>query len=338
VSTLQLPETDTKVARRGRGLVIAGAVLLTVSILGGILGSFLTIGQFDGSELNDVAIDGATNPAVPGKLSFRVLEPLHSDGPVDDVRVGVAVDYSTLPVPECTMQDSDGGAITLSAPSAEEQLLSDNSGDMKILGSTLLQPGSYEAICTTAGEPSASDATFTVGRVFGFSDLRGAFSPVLWFLAIGLVAALMFVLGLILLIVGLVRRSKAKRAAPPASFGPGYGPSGHPPAGYPPAGYPPSGYPPAGVPPAGGYPPPSGYPAPGGYPAPPVAPPWPGPHAPGPPGSQPPAPDPRTAPPAPPGYTQPAPPSPAPPSPEEPSAPLEEPTHSGWSVPPSKKQ
>lgn len=321
MSTLQLP--DAGVPRRGRGLVISGAVLLTVSILGGILGSVLTIGQFDGSELNDVAIDGAANPAVPGKLNFRVLRPLHSDGAVEDIRVGVAVDYSTLPVPDCTLQDSEGTPITLSAPSPEERLLSDESGDQKILGSALLQPGSYEAVCSAPGEPSTSDATFTVGRVFGFSDFRGAFAPVLWFLAIGLVAALMFVVGLILLIIGLVRRSKAKRSAGPTPFDAGPGGYGQPSpyGGYPQPGPQPGGH---GQPQPGGYPPTS-------YP-PPVAPPWPAPHAPGQPGSQPTEP----SPPSPPVYTPPV----AEPGPAEqpPAAPDGPPSSSGWTIPPSKKQ
>ena len=328
-------------------MIITGAILVSVSVIGGIFGSVLTVGQFDGAEFNDVVIDGATNPAVPGKLSFRVAEPLQQNGPVEDVRVGVAVDYASLPVPDCTMQDTEGEAITLSAPAAEEQLLNDDTGNLKVLGSAPLQPGDYEAICTVAGEPSGSEATFTVGRVFGFSDLRGVFAPILWFLAVGAIATVIFIVGLILLIVGLVRRSKGRKQPPPqfpggpGQFGgpggyggPGqFGGSGQPgpyaqPGPYGQAVQP--GQPQQfGPPGASGQPGPSGQPAPYGQPGqyppavPPPAtpPPWPGPHAPGSPEGQ--------APPAPPS----PPTGPVGPTPDGSS----EQAPSGWTIPPSKR-
>ncbi|MBB3754010.1 hypothetical protein FHT44_006532 [Mycolicibacterium sp. BK634] len=65
-------------------------------------------------------------------------------------------------------------------------------------------------------------------------------------------------IGVLLLVLGLRERSKARRAQPPPPPGypayPPYPPPGYPPQGYPPPGYPPQGYPPPGYPPPG-YPP-----------------------------------------------------------------------------------
>ncbi|MHB1137770.1 MAG: hypothetical protein ACYC2O_02365 [Microthrixaceae bacterium] len=293
----------------GRGLVIAGAILLTISIIGGLVGTALTVGRFESSGLNDVAIDGARYPQVPGRLAFRVLEPLGSDGDVEDVRVGIAVDYEALPLPVCTMEQEDGEEITLRSPAAEEQLLSDDSGDLRVLGTAMLPPGRYVATCGAEGDTAGAGDVFTVGRVFGFSDLGGVLAPILWFFVVGAIATVTFVLGGILLIVGLVRRSRARKQSPmPTAYPPAGGQPGYP--GYP--GYPPQGYPPQ-----------------AGYPRPPSSLPWPGPHAPGPPGGPPPAPP--TPPPAPP---------PAPPAPPTapPGGPGSDPAPSGWTVPPTKKQ
>ena len=115
-------------------------------------------------------------------------------------------------------------------------------------------------------------------------------SRVLGGLAIGAVLGL---IGLILMIVTIVRRSKAKKRAAASGFG---GPGGYPAAA------------PGGYPPAPGMAPP----APGGYPpAPGMAPPAPAdPYAPPPPVSEPPA---WSPPPAPPAPSQTPPPPPPPP-------------------------
>ncbi|BBX06813.1 hypothetical protein [Mycolicibacterium aichiense] len=72
-----------------------------------------------------------------------------------------------------------------------------------------------------------------------------------------LIGELMFTLlipavGVLLLVLGLRDRSKARRTQPP--YPAGYPPPGYPPPGYPPPGYAPPSYPPPGYPPPG-YPP-----------------------------------------------------------------------------------
>ena len=292
----------------GRKLILSGAILMGLSVLLGLVGTKLTLGQLSTAQLTrEVVINGSPNPKVPGKLSFEVSEPLQETSAQDaEMHVGIAVAYEQLPAPVCTMTNESGAEVPLSSSGSGEALLGDSSGKFTVMGSAMLAPGQYEAICTLDEEPSSSSASFTVGRVFGMDDLSGTFAPFLWFLAVGFICGLMFLVGLILMIVGLVKRSKAKK------HGSGVSPAGI--SGSAPA---------AGVPAVGAY---SDLPA---AREPPPA--WPGPHAPGPPQTAPGAPPtgPPTAPPTGPSSEPPA----APPSgpPAAPGAPP-----SGWTVPPSK--
>jgi hypothetical protein len=292
----------------GRKLILSGAILIGLSVLLGLVGTKLTLGQFSAAQLTrEVVINGSSNPKVPGKLSFEVAEPLQESSAQDaEMHVGIAVEYEQLPAPVCTMTNESGAAVPLKSSGSGEALLGDNSGKFTVMGSAVLAPGQYEAICTLDEEPSSSSASFTVGRVFGMDDLSGTFAPFLWFLAVGFICGLMFLVGLILMIVGLVKRSKAKKQ------GSGLSPAGV--SGSAAA---------AGVPAVGAY---SDLPA---AREPPPA--WPGPHAPGPPQAAPGAPP--SGPPSGPSAEPSSEPPGAPPS-GPPAAPGEPP--SGWTVPPSK--
>ncbi|MEX0769077.1 MAG: hypothetical protein WD029_11465 [Microthrixaceae bacterium] len=312
----------------GRKLILSGAILLSLSVLLGMVGAQLTLGQFNASQFSrNVVINGAQNPKVPGKLSFEVAEPLQTTSAEDaQLHVGVAADFSGEQ-PDCKMTTADGDAVKLEVPVSGEALIGDTTGNFVVLGQAFLAPGEYEALCTVEGEPTTSSASFTVGRVFGLSDLSGSFAPLLWFLAVGLVCGLMFLLGLILLIVGLVKRSKAIKAGSSTQPGVSSGPQTGSPASQ------------------GEYAqvPPARQPVQA----------WPGPHAPGPPEAAPSQPVPPTGPPS-----QPAPPQPAPSSgpltgpptgaptgppgaaptgpPAPPGPPPTPPSPPGWTVPPSK--
>lgn len=102
--------------------------------------------------------------------------------------------------------------------------------------------GAYTIEATTVGEPTrAGSQTVAVGRpLFDVSDVGG----ILGSIALG---AISFLVGLVILIVTIVRRGRARRRLQPAMA-----PYGGPPYGGPPYGGPPS-YPPA----PGGAPPPA---------------------------------------------------------------------------------
>jgi hypothetical protein len=113
-------------------------------------------------------------------------------------------------------------------------------------------------------------------------------SVLVWFGVAALGGAVLLA-GIILLIIGVTRRGRAKRAAyaawgppggawyqvnPPQQWGPPGGAPAYPPSGYPQPQYPPPGYGPPGSPPVGYPPPPPAYPPPPAPPAPaPAAPP-----------------------------------------------------------------
>jgi hypothetical protein len=278
------------VPRRGKGLIIAGSVLLALSILGGVVGSALTLGRIDFTAFDrDVVIQGPRSVLVPGRIPFSVDEPL--PGTEADMTVGVATTSAAFPQPACTVSAASGGPVRLSTSSFDNTLVNDVDARYTVIASARLSPGDYVAECRSPGEPSAATGAgeFTVGRTLG-SDEVGAFvGPFLGFFGVLGVSGMLFVLGLILLIVGLVMRSRSGRPPtvpyggqpgwgqpgqawnqptqswgqpsplPPAPPGPWTGPTGPPRPPTAPTG-PPTGPPPAG-PPTG---PDSGWPTPPG--------------------------------------------------------------------------
>ncbi|MFN7151516.1 MAG: hypothetical protein ACK4V6_18810, partial [Microthrixaceae bacterium] len=222
-------------SRRGRGLVIAGMVLLLVSFLGGVIGTAVFGARADFGDLQrDVSIDGPADRLVPGRIPFEVLERLDAESG-GEMTVAIAVSSTTSSQLECSFEDADGADTGWSDSAFDEALLNTRYSDYDVLGTARLGPGSYEAVCEVAGEPSeSSGVSFTVGRTFGVQDATDVLGPVLGILAVVVIAGLMFVVGLVLLIVGLVQRSRARKTPPAGPY---------PPGGYPAGPYLPGGYP-----------------------------------------------------------------------------------------------
>ncbi|MEZ5141256.1 MAG: hypothetical protein R2726_01875 [Acidimicrobiales bacterium] len=183
--------------------------------------------------------------------------------------------------PTVTVRNPSGDDVTVSSSGCDANSSQATSTSFKIIGSfTASTPGAY---------------TLQVGSVSGAGTSEVVAGPpfttlatkiAVWFGLAFVVGGLLALVGLIVMIVGLVRRSRARRAllgpppgawggpgpggpggpgggwgAPPggAPTGPPSGPSGAPPSG--PYGTPPSG--PSGAPPSGPYgtPPPSSPPS-----------------------------------------------------------------------------
>ena len=295
--------------RRGRGLIIAGISLLCVSVAGGTLGFTILGGNLATSinDFSDVAVDGSSDRLIPGEISFEVLEPLDGDDP--EMSVGIAVDSDRAEPPSCELADADGDEIVTTVPRSGDELL-DRTGQLSgfdVVALARLGPGSYTASCGADGaEPSAS-GSFAVGRVITIDDVSGMVGTVFGLLGVVAVAGLLFLVGLVLLIVGLVQRSRSNRTPGPPEGGQPWAPHGaappgawpgQPPGAWP--GQPPGAWP--GQPPGGSWGPSQGPPGPGSAPP-----------------------------------TVPGPPS-APPAPSPPSPPAEESEGSvgGWTIPPSK--
>ena len=205
------PQVAPEPSVRGRGLVIAGSLMMVLSVVGGIavfglLGSRIGFEEF----MRDVVIVGDSVQPIPGSIDFTVEPPLR--GGSSSMAVGVAVDDATVGTPECTMRTELGEPVVLTRSPFDSTLLNGGS-DYLVVSSARLDPGDYTAECSWPGEPSQSPMTarFTVGRTLDGDDLGQIFGPVLGMLAVSGVAALVFLVGLILLIVGLVKRSRSRR-------------------------------------------------------------------------------------------------------------------------------
>ncbi len=210
--------------------MIAGAVLLAVSVLAGLGGTVFAASRFDvGQFERDVVVEGPETALLPGELRFRITEPLSTGRPAD-MTVGVGVsDLSVTPL-ECRLADGSGAAVPLRLAAAGTELLRPPPDSYTVTEQAELGPGEYVLTCGVEGEPSVGrGANFTVGRVLGTDDALGLVVPTLVFLGAIAVGVVAFLVGLVLLVVGLVRARRARSDGPP----PGRSP---PPAtGWPPA-------------------------------------------------------------------------------------------------------
>ena len=251
----------------GLVLTILGFVMAVVSVAGALRGPSLVV-----PGTTTVHLDPGTKAIYEETFSFSGITPsdVTITGPKGDVRVRAVGGSQTITVNGTSYR-------------ARAEFDVDKSGDYRI---------------EITGVPPTE---VILGDLVTDTFKRAA--P--W-LILGFVAGIAMVVGFIVLIVGLVRRSRAKRPPTPPRYGYG-GPGGYPPG----PGYPAPGY---GAPP--GYGPQPGYGAPPGYGPQPGYPPQPGsgwggpatgaPSSPGPTWGGPPAP---AAPPG--GSTPPAEPGPA---------------------------
>ena len=244
--------------------MVWGTVLLGVAIIGGSIGAGIAISRIglNGSE-RDVVITGPSEVVAPDTIEFEVTEPLDSDTD-PGMNVGVGTEYYEDPL-DCSIVDAAG--TDLSEPAGFDSTLAgdlDYRWEVKVVAD--LEPGEYSATCVlTHPDAFSGSLRFTVGRTDEF-NVGAAFA----LLGIGGIASLLFIIGTVLLIVGLVQQSRAKRPSTPWPYGqpPGYGrPPGYgqPPGYGRPPGY---GQPPGYGPPAGYGPPPGYGPTPSGWPPP----------------------------------------------------------------------
>ena len=246
--------------RPGRGLLISGVVLLVASVAG-----FVAAVWIFGSTVGRGVQDDLTAPRypVPMQQSIRLDQGeyvVYADS--NTTGIGSGIDSVTVTAP--------GGGDVPTHSSSTQTFTRGGDTYRSVVTFTTPSAGSY----AIAVEGDAGRQVI-VGRSFT-QYLGGIGAGAL----VGLLAALLFLVGVVLIIVGAVKRSNAKRAVAPAAGYPGYAtPPGY---GQPPGYGPPPGYgqpvpPPYGQPPGYGQPPPYGQPTPpGSEPPPPSYPPPPG--------------------------------------------------------------
>jgi hypothetical protein len=210
--------------------VIAGAVLIGLSIVVGVAGTALTVGRFDLAQFErDVVVSGPDSALLPGELEFRVTESLDRDRDAS-MTVGVAVAPSAAADPDCTLRTAGApggsdpgpaGDVPLRSVAAGTELLRPTAEDARVVSQAELAPGDYVLSCRPAGEPGAgAGGSISVGRVFGTDDALGLVGPALAFLAAGAVSVVAFLVGVGLLIAGLVRGRRSAAVGGPGPPGP----------------------------------------------------------------------------------------------------------------------
>ena len=205
----------------GRGFVISGIVLMALAALGTTVAVAVFGGQVDLDAFDrDVAVVGARESGVPGRVGFRVIESLTSDE--DHMSVGVALSGDS-PEVECEIRTVGGAAVSVRRAGSGDTVVSpevDAAWDPVVVARDL-PPGEYSAACTAGGEPSdSSGERFTVGRVVTVSEVFEFAGPAFGVLAGVVLGGLVGLLGLLLLVVGLVIGNRARRQqAPPPQWG-----------------------------------------------------------------------------------------------------------------------
>jgi hypothetical protein len=240
--------------KKGGGLIWSGVVLLLLGIVGGAVLTVIGVTR--------IASEFERTVDVPGTATFNL--------PAGDYGVYVLSSSSGGLTPTVTITDPSGNTVTQRSGDANFNGNSNSQTVRSLSQFTARTSGNY----TVEAESSSSSRTSTSQTVSVGAPPSALVGSVAALLGGGLCGGGLFVLvGLILLIVGLVSRSKGRKAAAAASYGgpgPGYGGPGYGGPGYGGPGQPgvapgpaPGGPPPApGAPPAYGAPPPAGPGAP----------------------------------------------------------------------------
>ncbi len=183
------PGAQAPVKRKGKGAIITGAVLIVGALIMGIVG------------IVGIAAAGASALSA---FSSPVLSPATSSNQLDGGK-----NYVVYQLLDSTSTRFSAAQVTVTAPDGSSVSVTDvtditdtytNNGDTFVSVASFTTPSS--GIFTTAVD--ATGERFVVGP--GLSALTGL---AVWGVIIGL-ATILGIIGLIVLIVGLVRRSSSK--------------------------------------------------------------------------------------------------------------------------------
>jgi hypothetical protein len=213
VSDVVASSETPQAKKNGRGLVIAGIVLLVSSIVLGIVGGLLIV----------LPKGGLLDLLKQQPHATPVTLQQHFDAGIYFVWQDLT-DPAQIPTSDVSVTDSNGIAVRVYLPAADETLMLNRVKYADVAAFKITTPGVYRVNIATA------DSHVVVGPSLGTAGKKlvpGA-------IAAGL-AGLLFVAGLAVLIAGLVIVSRRKRAdaqptltVPPAEgvwpLGPGYAP------------------------------------------------------------------------------------------------------------------
>ena len=197
----KVPTRQKSRRRPGTGMLIAGLVLIGVSILGGIIAVVaFSVSSF--SKLDDFA-----------SSTYSIDQHVTVDG-LGDNQWFIYQDPNVMTGARCTVIDEQGNDVA--NRSADLDMTLNDLSFQAIQSFDSTADGVYEISCT--------DYPVVLGGSLPLGGLLGAGISVI-------VAGLMFLVGAVLTIIGLVRRSKSKPQQYPPYGGnpyPGYGPGQQP--------------------------------------------------------------------------------------------------------------
>ena len=185
-------------------MLIAGLIMLGVSIIGGIIAAVA------------VGTSMVTSFAQFGESTYEISEHVRVDG-LGDNQWYIYQDPQAATA-TCTVLNEQGDDIV------------ERSGDMNFSNNEM-SLAAFQSFESTAGgvyEIECSEYPVVLG---GPVPLGGIFGLVFT----GLIAILVFIAGVVLTIIGAIRRSRAKRNAGPPTGGYQYSPQGYSGHGYPPS-------------------------------------------------------------------------------------------------------
>jgi hypothetical protein len=239
---------------KGKGLIISGAVLLVLGLVLGVAGIAGTIGAAT-RLVSSLGTPTATPATITKTLDAGTTYAVYAEATAG---TGTTDDPFTadVSVSDISVTGPDGSSVPVNdISSSVTQTIDNNGGTFGAVG-TFTPPITGEYTVKVAGSGASvavAPDVLSIGKSFASIAL----------IPVGFLVGLV---GLILLIVGLVRRSSSKRALaqPGYATGPGYvggagyaGPGYNPTAPPAPAAPPTSLPPPAGPPPAAPLPPPA---------------------------------------------------------------------------------
>jgi hypothetical protein len=210
------PAAATPPPVKGKGLIWTGAVLLVVGIVlivAGIVGVVASAASLISGFGSPVTTPTSVTRTLDSGTTYAVYErsSLASGAGTEDDPL-----LATVSPADITVTGPGGVVVPVKDPGALTQTFT-NGGAQYFAVATFDAPasGSYEiAIASEGAEVLIAPSLSAFGRSFA------------WIAAIGL-GGLLALLGLVLLIVGLVRRSSSKKAAPAAYAGSTYGQQGY---------------------------------------------------------------------------------------------------------------
>ena len=182
-------------------MLIVGLVLIGVSILGGII-AVVAFTVSSSSKLEDFA-----------SSTHSIDQHVTVDG-LGDHQWFIYQDPNVMTGASCTVLDEQGNDVT--THSADLNMTFNDLSFQAIQTFESSAGGVYDISCTDY--PVILGGALPLGGIFGAGIS-------------GLVAGLVFLVGAVLTIIGLVRRSKSKRPIPHGGSLPGYGPGQQPPSG-----------------------------------------------------------------------------------------------------------